>query len=88
MVTSMEEDERFYFRAGKLYRINKFSSNHQWTPIYKHNDGRQVIGRLHQGGLFLFTGNVWIKNMQIIYEECIGWISIDYTTKAEEIREK
>lgn len=86
----MEEDEPFYFRAGKLYRINKFSyANHQnWTPIYKHNDGRQVIGKMHQGGLFLFTGNVWIKNIQIIYEECIGWISIDYTTKAEEVREK
>jgi hypothetical protein len=83
----MEKDEPFYFRAGSLYRIS-FENSFGWTPIYKDRSARQVIGRLYKGGICLYTGSTWCSSIQIIYEDCIGWIATHSKMTVEEIKEK
>lgn len=84
----MEKDEPFYFRAGKLYRLIKLAKDSdKWTPIYKDRTASSVVGKYYEGGIFLFTGNVWVHRIQIIHEECTGWISTHFTMQAEEIKE-
>jgi hypothetical protein len=83
----MEKDEPFYFRAGRLYRIS-FENSSGWAPIYKDRSARQCIGRFHKGGICLYTGSTWSGSIQIIYEDCIGWIITHSKMTVEEVKEK